>query len=178
MKQVLYFAFLFCSSFASLVLAQGSLVNISVPAGYKGPLSSSHQSGAQVMGYVKKIPGSERGTLIQISTYDFGAQLSGMPEEMRGETAAYYHDQFLAGVQRQRTSFKSSEITRVVLDGIPSARVEWSGVAQGFKMSGVMYCSVAGTVVVSMHAQGFDDSPDADFEAAVAAIDKVRFNSE
>ncbi|SHF51994.1 hypothetical protein SAMN04487965_2131 [Microbulbifer donghaiensis] len=176
MKKVLLLLYLFSVWIAAAATAQESPVKINIPAGFEGPFVASHQSGAKIQAYMKKIPGAGRTTLLQVTTYDFGSQLDGLPDERRGEAAGHYLSQFLASVQQQRDTFESTDAAGVVLDGIPGARVEWHGSSAGFNMSGVMYCVIVGSVVISLHTQGFEDSPAADTKAALAAIDSVTFN--
>ncbi|WP_323845751.1 hypothetical protein [Microbulbifer magnicolonia] len=177
MKKILPWLAIACI-FTGPVFAQSGPVTITIPSGFEGPIAASHQSGAQVNAYVKKIPGQERGTLLQITTYDFGSKLDGLPAEKLGEAANYYLAQFLAAVQRQRESFESTEFTQVLLDGTPAARAEWHGTSSGLKMSGTMYCAVVGSQVISLHTQGFADSPAADTKAALAAINSVKFDRD
>lgn len=151
------------------------LVIIPVPPGFEGPQTSSPGPGAHMEAYVRRIPGKERGTLLQITTYDFGSRLAGIPKEELGNAAENYLMQMLGGVERRRGSFAASRPTRVSLGGLPAARVEWTGTAGGFDMSGVMFCVIVGTVVVTLHTQGFSDSPPADRTDALSAIEQVSF---
>ena len=63
----------------------------------------------------------------------------------------------------------------IELDEIPASRSQWSGTAQGQAMSGVMYCVVVGTVVVSFHTQDTEEGQPNDRNAAIAAFEGVRF---
>jgi hypothetical protein len=155
--------------------AQTALVKIAVPSGFEGPTSAS-ENGADVVGYVRRIPGSTHGTLLQISTYDFGAKLKGIPKKDLGDGAEHYLLQFLSGVERRRTNFHASSPTRQSLGGIPAARIEWTGIAQGQQMSGVMYCVIVGTKVVAFHTQGFASSPPSDRANALRAIESAKFH--
>jgi hypothetical protein len=74
--------------------------------------------------YTKPYPDKNGGTLFQITEYDMGEALRGMPEDKRGETADYYLAQFLGGVERRRTNFSAAEPERILLGGIPAARVK------------------------------------------------------
>lgn len=170
--------FLAVTSLAYGATAQLELVQIVVPPGFDGPTSASPGPGAHVDAYVRRISGHERGTLFQVTTYDFGSKLDGIPKEELGNGAEHYLLQFLGGIERQRTNFHALKPTRVLLGKIPAARVEWTGVAQGEQMSGVMYCVIVGTVVVTLHTQGFKDSPAPDRADALQAIESVKFRSE
>jgi len=87
----------------------GDLVQIVVPAGFEGPTSADPGPGAHIDGYVRHIPGQERGTLLQITTYDFGSKLKDMPKEELADAAEHYLLQFLGGVERKRTGFHASK---------------------------------------------------------------------
>ncbi len=150
-------------------------VKISVPPGFEGPTAAPIGPTGYTKGYVRKIPGASSGTLLQITTYDFGSSLSNLPKEVLGDASEKYLMQFLAGIERQRTDFRAATPTRLKLGGIDASRVEWSGVANGRLLSGVMYCVIVGTVVVSFHTQGFRDAPATDRTDALEAIESVSF---
>ncbi|WP_139304891.1 hypothetical protein [Microbulbifer marinus] len=76
------------------------------PAGFDGPVVASEKGGTKVQAYVKKIPGVERSTLLHVTTYDFGSQLDGLPDDKRGEAAAYYLSQFCPASNGKETHSK------------------------------------------------------------------------
>ena len=76
----------------------------------------------KVVAYSKPHAGVDGRTLFQITTYDFGSSLEGMP------------------------------------------------------VSGVMYCVVIGTTVVTLHTQGVDDAPLENRRAAMEAFEALRVN--
>ena len=171
-KTILLVVFWMLSSF---VFGGINPVKMLVPKGFNGAVSTTYQGG-EVEAYVKKIEGSERGTLLQITAYDFGSKLEGLPTNKRSEAASYYLSQFLSGIEKKRTSFHAYPIIETTLDNLPATRVEWKGVSSGFNMNGVMYCVVVGTKVILFHMQGFDDSPLEDRTAALTAIETVEFD--
>lgn len=67
---------------------------------------ASEKGGTKVQAYVKKIPGVERSTLLHVTTYDFGSQLDGLPDDKRGEAAAYYLSQFCPASNGKETHSK------------------------------------------------------------------------
>jgi hypothetical protein len=175
--RILAIALVIATFTAQIGYAQTGLVQLAVPSNFEGPQRAS-ESGAQVEAYVHRIPGTERSTLLQISTYDFGAKLKDVPKEELGNGAEHYLLQFLGGIERRRTEYHGSSPTRVLLGGIPAARAEWTGKAKNQLMSGVMYCVIVGTTVVAFHTQGFSDSAPSDRTAAIRAIESVTFRPE
>lgn len=166
---------LLCISTLASCQSTSELVQLPIPPGFEGPYTTQPGPGSSTSAYLRKIPGQSRGTLLQVTTYEFGSKLAGIPKEELGNGAENYLLQFLAGVQRRRTSFRADKPTRIQLGGLPAARIEWAGTSEGYPMTGVMYCVIVGTVVVSLHTQGFEDSPASDRAAAVRAIEAVTF---
>ena len=153
------------------------LVQLVAPTNFEGPTSATPGPGMHSDAYVHRVPGSDRGTLLQVTTYDFGSKLEGLPKNELGDGAERYLMQFLGGIERARTEFHASKPTRTTLGGLPAARVEWTGTARGQAMSGVMYSVIVGTLVVSFHTQGFEDSSVGDRKAALHAIETVTFRT-
>ena len=149
------------------------LLVLEVPEGFEGPVEGSPDPQAKTVAYSKPYATAGGGTLLQITEYDMGDALRGMPEEGRGATADYYLAQFLGGVERRRTNFAATAPQRIELGGLPAARVTWTGEAGGQRASGVMYCVVIGTVVVSFHTQDIDGAPPQNRAAAVRAFETV-----
>ena len=156
---------------------EDDVVRMSVPAQFEGPTTAEPGHGAKVVAFVAKHPAESRGTLLQVSTYDFGAALAGMPEDMRQEGTDGYLKQFLGGIERRRQHFSIVKQEPVVLSGIKASRAEWTGQVEGQPMSGVMYCVIVGTRVVSFHTQDFDDAPRENMNAAIQAITTVVLKS-
>lgn len=162
---------------ASAADYQDHQIRLSIPDGFEGPISRAEQ-GATVVALVKNYPGDTRGTLLQITTYDVGQALAGMPEDARQDATDKYLAQFLGGVEHARQSFRIVSQSHVLLDGIKASRAEWSGEAKGQAMSGVMYCVIVGTRVVAFHTQDFQAAPPANRQAALASIRAVSFVKE
>jgi hypothetical protein len=162
---------------ASAVTYEDGGIRVPIPEGFEGPLSGMEQ-GAKVVAFVKKYPDGVRGTLLQITTYDFGRALDGMPEDARQDATDKYLAQFLGGVERARQSFKIVSRSPVLLDGIKASRAEWVGNAKGNPMSGVMYCVIVGTRLVVFHTQDFQDAPPSNRKAVLESIKSVSFAKE
>ena len=145
-----------------------------VPAGFEGPVTESPGPGLDIVAYTKPHAGTDGGTLFQITTYDFGSDLEGMPEEERGNVSEFYLGQFLDGVERKRTTFQASTPERIQLGGLPASRVMWTGKVNGLPVSGVMYCVVIGTIVVNLHTQDVDGAPRENRVAAMNAFEALR----
>lgn len=158
-------------SLASAGTFSNELLTLSVPDGFEGPTTGTPGPGAKVTAYTKPYSGTSGGTLLQISTYDFRSALEGMPEEERGNASDYYVGQFLGGVERKRTSFSATRPERISLGGLPASRATWTGRFNGMATSGVMYCLIVGTTVVSLHTQDIDGAPPSNRSAAIAAIE-------
>jgi hypothetical protein len=153
---------------------ENEVLSLDVPAGFQGPVTQSLGAEAVVVAYTKP-HSSNRGTLLQITTYDFGSKLPKPTKQELGAAAEKYLLQFLAGIERRRSSFQTSKPMRLTLGGIPAARVAWKGVAEGQQMSGTMYCVVVGSRVISFHTQDFEGAPSENTAEAMRAFESVRF---
>jgi hypothetical protein len=163
-------------AFAGVVLAEryeDRVVSLEVPEGFEGPIRGAAGPQATVVAYTKPYRSGKGGTLFQITEYDLGEALRDLPEDRRGEAADDYLAYFLGGVERRRTSFSAADPERIVLGGAPAARVTWTGEVAGQRTSGVMYCVVVGTVVVSFHTQDLEGSPAENRAAEMRAFESV-----
>ena len=146
-----------------------------VPDGFEGPVQQRPGPGALVVGYSKPTANSTSGTLLQITVYEPDSQEGPVPEDQRGAITEQYLLQFLGGVERARTSFSKSAVEKLPLGGIPAARIRWKGEARGAQMSGVMYCVIVGTRLISFHTQALADAPPENMSQAMRAIEAVKF---
>lgn len=153
---------------------ESEVLSIDIPVGFQGPIRQALGADAVVVGYTKPHSG-DRGTLLQISAYAFGSRLPKLTDEQLGTAADKYLLEFIAGVERRRSAFQASAPIRVMLGGIPAARLTWKGVAHGHPMFGTMYCVVVGTRVISFHTQDFEGAPIANTAEAIRAFEAVRF---
>lgn len=148
-------------------------IRLAVPAGFEGPEVETTSPGFKTAGFVRDIPGTQRGTVLQITTIDLdqaGLSLSDLGE---GDPTEALLDEFLASVERHRDNFQLVSRGRMELSGLPAARGEWRGIGGGRGKHGVIYCVIVGSRVVSFHAQTFDDAPEGDLAAAVRSIESV-----
>jgi hypothetical protein len=146
-----------------------------VPEGFAGPVQQRPGPGALTVGYSKPTPNSTSGTLLQISVFEPDSQAGAPPEDQRSALTEQYLLQFLGGIERARTSFSKSAVEEVRLGGIPAARIRWQGEARGAQMSGVMYCVIVGSRLISFHTQALSDAPPANMSDAMRAIESVKF---
>jgi hypothetical protein len=161
------------ASGASAQQYRDELLVLEVPEGFEGPVEESPGPQAKTVAYTKPYARADGGTLFQITEFDMGEALRGMPEGERGATADFYLAQLLGGVERRRTNFTATAPQRLELGGLPAARATWTGVAAGQRASGVMYCVVVGTVVVSFHTQDIESAPPENRAAAIRAFESV-----
>jgi hypothetical protein len=162
------------SAISHATIYEDELLSLQIPAGFQGPVRATPVQNTTIIAYTKPKENGV-GTLLEISVYDFGSQLAGLPKEKLGDGADRYIGQFLQGVERRRTAFSASAPVRVSLDGIPAARVSWHGMGEGHSMVGTMYCVIVGTRVISFHTQTEQQPSMADFGAAMTSIEAVRF---
>jgi len=159
---------------ASAATFEDEVLSLEVPAGFQGPIRQSPSPDAVLVAYTKPHTG-ERGTLLQISTYELGSKLPKFTSAELGAAAEKYLLEFLTGVERRRSSFQASKPTRIMLNGVPAAQVTWKGVAQGARLHGTMYCVVIGSRVVSFHTQDFENAPAENTSEAIRAFESVKF---
>lgn len=148
-------------------------VRLAVPAGFEGPQIESTSPGFKVAGFVRGIPGTERGTLLQVTTIDLDVAGLSLPDSSDAHPTESLVSEFLTGVERRRSNFEVVSRDRIELSGLPAARAEWRGLSRGREMRGVMYAVVIGSRVVILHTQTFGDAPEDHLPAAVQAIESV-----
>jgi hypothetical protein len=156
----------------SLCADAGPLV-ISVPEGFDGP-TRTDEAGGVAVGWVKRLPGTQGGTLLQVSAVDVGASVDSITPAQRGEAARHYLLEFIGGIRLRRKDFELGDIEQVSLAGLPAVRVRWTGAVDSTAAIGVMYCVLVGHWVVSLHTQdvGFVITPA--MYSAMSAIEGVR----
>lgn len=152
---------------------QDETVRLAVPAGFEGPEVLTPSPGMKIVGYVREIPGTGRGTLLQVSTIEVGAAELSQQGSGNVQATESLLDEFLLSVERRRETFEVATRGRVDLSGLSAARAEWRGLSRGRGMHGVAYCVIVGSRVVILHAQTFNDAPEDHFPAAVQAIESV-----
>jgi hypothetical protein len=152
-------------------------LSIAVPAGFDGPKTGTKE-GAVMTAWVKRRPGEDGGTLLQVSTVDMGAAMNGITTVQRAEGAKHYLLEFIGGVARRRDNFKLGEVEPVSLAGVPAARVQWTGGVGEVQAIGVMYCVLVGNSIISMHAEDMGSEITPAMQLAMAAIEGVRVRTD
>jgi hypothetical protein len=99
----------------SLCADAGPLV-ISVPEGFDGP-TRTDEAGGVAIGWVKRLPGKEGGTLLQVSAVDVGASMDGITPAQRAEATRHYLLEFIGGIRLRRKDFELGDIEQVSLAG-------------------------------------------------------------
>lgn len=150
----------------------GPLV-ISVPEGFDGPIRSD-AGGGVTTAWVKRRPGMNGGTLLQVSAIEVGASLDGIPAAQRIDGAKHYLLEFIGGIGQRKNNFELGAIEQVSLAGLPAARVKWTGSVDGTAAIGVMYCVLVGHSVVSLHTQDVGSAITPAMYSAMSAIEGVR----
>jgi hypothetical protein len=145
---------------------------IPVPPGFEGPLAGG-KDGAMTSAWVKRHTDSDGGTLLQVSTYEEGA-LRGINGSQRADGAKKYLLDFVGGIARRRDNFTLGPVESLSLDGLPAARVKWTGSVGSVAAIGVMYCVLVDTTIVSFHTQDSGSEITPAMRSAMAAIEAMR----
>jgi hypothetical protein len=158
---------------ASVFGADVGPLSITVPKEFEGPIRSS-ENGGVTTGWVARRPGTEGGTLLQVSVIDVGSSLEGITPAQRLEGARHYLLEFVRGIAQGRGNCELGDIEQVSLAGLPGARVRWTGTVGNRDAIGVMYCVLAGSSVISLHTQDLGSAITPAMYTAMAAIEGVR----
>src|ERR1700689_4715319 len=148
-------------------------LSMSVPEGFDGPIRSDGNGGVMT-GWVKRRPGMDGGTLLQVSVVDVGASLDGITAAQRFEGARHYLLEFVRGIGQKRGNFELGDVEQVSLAGLPAARVRWTGTVGDNAAIGVMYCVLVGHSVVNLHTQDLGYTITPAMYSAMSAIEGVR----
>jgi hypothetical protein len=170
-----FIGLLLLGAFVELCAAELSAppATLTVPPGFEGPVRQERE-GAILVAYVKPRADGRANTLLQVNVAEMGAKLVEVNPAGRGEAADRYLLQFLGGIEKRRTEFRKIGPVRVVLGGLPAARVQWTGNANAMQMVGAMYCVVVGTKVVVFHTQDLGNEPTQAMGQAMKAIEAAR----
>jgi hypothetical protein len=152
---------------------QDGPIRLAVPAEFTGPDVLTPESGAKIVNFVRPIPGTERGTVLQITTFEPDSAEWGVLNAEDVDPTELLLDEFLGGVERRRERFEVVSRDRIELSGLPAARGEWRGVAGGRDMKGVIHSVIVGSHVVVLATQTFTDAPEDHLPAALQAIESV-----
>ena len=126
------------------------------------------EDGGVTIAWVKRQPGKDGGTLLQVSAVDVGTSLDGISPAQQAEGARHYLLEFVNGIGQRRENFELGDIEQVSLAGLPAARVRWNGAVGDKAAIGVMYCVLNGR---SLHTQDTGSTITAAMYSAISAID-------
>jgi hypothetical protein len=146
---------------------------ISVPPGFDGPIKSEENGGVTIA-WVKRRPGSDGGTLLQVSAIDVGSSLDAIAPAQRIQAASHYLMEFLKGMGQRLGHFEFGEFTQVTLAALPAARVRFTGTVGGHATIGIMYCVLVGHSVVSLQTQDIGAGITPEMYSALGAIEGAR----
>lgn len=149
-------------------------VTVEVPVGFEGPVRQE-QEGAIVVGFTKR-NGPDSNTLLQITVYNLGSKLEIDNDSLRAVAASKFLLDFVGGVERRRMAFKRTEPVALKINGIPAAKLEWTGKLQGQETVGDMYSFVVDTHVIVFHTQDKGTTPSAAMNEAMRAFESARVN--
>jgi hypothetical protein len=124
--------------------------------------------------WVRRQPGMDSGTLLQVSAVDVGTTLDGISPAQQAEGARHYLLEFVKGIGQRRSNFELGDIEQISLAGLPAARVRWTGTVGDKAAIGVMYCVLVGHSVVSLHTQDIGPTITPAMYSAMSAIEHVR----
>lgn len=176
-------ALLLCVLMATPALADfydDDIMALDMPAGFRGPMQEARNAEGvttTITSYGRQVSGSgsRLSTVAQITVLRPDKDTGPVPAAQRVAKTDRYLEQFLTAVGHQRKSFTRTKIEHIELSGVPVSRVEWQGLGDGLQMQGAMYCALIGSRVVSFHAQTYTGAPPADFAAARAAFEAVKW---
>jgi hypothetical protein len=152
--------------------ANAGPIVIMVPDGFDGP-TRSNSAGGVTMGWVKQQPGSDGGTLLQVSAIDVGTSLEGITPAQHTEATTHYLLEFIKGVREHVDDFRFGDLDQTNLAGIPAERVHWTGTVNGKATIGVMYCVLVHQFVVSLQTQNVGSEVSPAMYTAIGAIEGI-----
>jgi hypothetical protein len=150
-------------------------VVIGVPEGFAN-MQAQRQGSMQVSAWTRQSADEGTKTLLQVTVYDFGAQLQTSPApEQLAQGAEKYLREFLSGIERRRENYVLSPVKQLTLAGLPAARGTWKGTIGAKAVVGVMYCVVVkNRFVVSFHTQDLGSKPTRNMRQAMKSIEGVQ----
>jgi hypothetical protein len=77
----------------------------------------------------------------------------------------------LQGIERRRTHYIQSPVSRTRFAGHIGARANWSGELQGLRTNSVMYCAIIGTDAWFIHVFGSGDRPGSPLQSLIVAVE-------
>ena len=173
LRALLFFSLLVSGVAQAYDFADGS---INVPDGFEGPFTQAMGQGASSTAF--KFPHGKAGasTLLQITTWDSGQIFPEMSIDELKKGSKNYLLQFLSGIEKRRENFKHGQIEFIEISAQPTAKISWSGDAQGENLHGIMYCLIFNSKVYSFHTQDFVSFNEKYTRMAVNAFESIKLN--
>jgi len=153
--------------------ADAGPISITVPEGFDRP-TRSDADGGMTMGWVKRQPTSDSGTLLQVSAIDIGTSLDGITPDQRVEATTHYLLEFVKGMGQRLGDFEFGDVERTSLAGLPAARVRWTGILNGRATVGINFCVLVRHSVVSLQTQEVGSEITPSMYTAIEAIERIR----
>jgi hypothetical protein len=149
-------------------------VVISIPDGFEAAQTQKLKK-TLVTAWTKSVRDGSLKTLLQINVIDFGSQPGKPPSQQDLPIyAERYLRQFLGGIERRRTGYRSSPIAHIKLAGLPAARATWNGALGAHDAVGVMYCVIVrNRFAVIFHTQDLGSTPSSGMFEAMKSIESI-----
>ena len=106
-------------------------VRLHVPAGFEGPQVQASSPEMKMVAWVRPIPGTERGTLLQITIVDADAAGLSVPRLGPARAAEALVDEFLPACNGAATATKSSAAAASSFRGFPPRAANGGASAAG-----------------------------------------------
>ncbi len=148
---------------------------ISVPDGFQAAQTQRARK-TVVSAWTKSVRNGSVKTLLQVNVMDLGSTPGRTPlsESELATGAEQYLRQFLAGVERRRSSYAASPIAHIRLAGVTAARASWNGALGDRSVVGVIYSVILrNRFAVILHTQDLGSAPTEGMFEAMRAIETV-----
>ena len=170
--RVIFTFCLFIFSFGSHAFEFGG-GKIEIPFAFEGPVTANPTPGVEVFGFTKNHFVGGKSALLQISKFSPPGGVPELDEEERARFSKQYLLQFLGGIERQRSNFEKTQVEMITISGVPTAKINWKGVANGESLHGVMYCLIHSGSIMSFHTKDFTSYDSEFIDLAVTSIESL-----
>ena len=143
--------------------------NIKLPAGFEGPETASRGS-TKLFAYVRTNSVTNVKSLFQVTIVT-------IPAEGRSDSLEKMLSGMLGGIERRRSNFKKSAITKSKLDSAEAVAVDWEGANEGQRLKGRMICAVSSGKLYCLHFQDIAEAWSVSLPQIESAIQKFEFTN-
>ena len=165
-----FYLFIFSFGIHAFDFGEGK---IEIPFAFEGPVTANPTPGVEVYGFTKNHFVGGKSALLQISKFSPPGGVPKLDEEERARYSKQYLLQFLGGIERQRSNFEKTQVEMIAISGVPTAKINWNGVANGESLHGVMYCLIHSGSILSFHTQDFTSFDSEFIDLAVTSIESL-----